>query len=119
MARERVNAGGAVRFVKYAEANPGDILVAGWYTGKRQSKFGENKYDYEFTTEEGEKVVLNGAGHLAFQMANVKLGMWTEVEYVCKDVIKKGQWAGREAHNFAVYIDAEKKQAGGAEELPF
>jgi hypothetical protein len=118
MAYERVSSGGSVRFVKYNDAQKGDTLVEGWYTAKRPSKFGNDKYDYEFTTEDGERVVLNGAGHLAFQMANVKPGAWTKVEYEGKDIIKKGTWAGREAHNVTVFVDNDKKQ-GGDKELPF
>lgn len=125
MARERVgfNGGsGGITFRKYTDASDGDVLVAGWFLESRKNNFEDNKSDYIFETEGGEKVMLNHCAQLAHGMAGIVPGTWVEVEYGGKSIVPKGPNAGKSANNVAVFIDRDKSRVAcekPAEELPF
>lgn len=88
----------------------GDVLL-GTYEGNFA---GTGKYKKSLThkirTEDG-LVGLSGAGGLNKDLSKVAIGTRVRIEYLGKEEIQKGEWAGSEAHTFDV------KQAKGAPTL--
>lgn len=100
---------GAKSFVKANGMNPGDVMVTGWFVGERPSKFGGK--DFEFETEDGKHIVVNKSGQLVYAMQFVEKGDFVRVTYVGKNILDKGTFKGREAHQFKVEKDPGRRRA--------
>jgi hypothetical protein len=98
---------GARRYYKYNECKPGQKLVdAGVYVGPEEGKFGTQ---HVFKQQNGEIVVLNSAGQLNWQLDNYATPGATlcNVFYAGKNMLTKGAFKGKEAHNFELEVDDE------------
>jgi hypothetical protein len=102
--------GGAKRYVKYSECQAGDELVEGYYTGTTVGKYGNQ---YNFLTEDGKQVVLNKSGQLEYAIKFVEVGEYVKVIYEGVAVLQKGTFKGKEAHNFKVLKDPERRRRTG------
>lgn len=102
--------GGAKRYVKYSECNVGDVLVEGYYAGITVGKYGNQ---YNFTTEDGTHVVLNKSGQLEYALKFVEVGEYVRIVYEGVAVLQKGTFKGKEAHNFKVMKDPDRRRHVG------
>ena len=103
--------GGAKRYVKYSEASPGDVLVEGYYAGTTVGKFGNQ---YNFSTEDGQQVTLNKSGQLEYALKFVEVGEYVRVVYEGMVNLQKGTFKGKDAHNFKVMKDPDRRRVSGA-----
>lgn len=99
---------GAVKYYRYAECQPGQLLVEGTFLGEREGKYGK---EYEFRDVSGELVVLNKAGHLDWLMKKhakpLADGVPCQIYYADRNTLTSGKFAGKEAHRFDLYLDEE------------
>jgi hypothetical protein len=76
--------GGSVRYVKYSEAKPGDVLAIGNFIGTELVKAYDPKQpdvpQHTILDEEGTSLKLNSAGQLNFLLKSVEAGTLIEVE---------------------------------------
>lgn len=82
------------------DAAKGDTIVTmGEYLGETQGKMGPNHNFMQL--EDGQHVILSG-GALNWRAENGQLveGTVWDIEYLGKVKLKKGDWKGKEAHDF-------------------
>ena len=91
------------KYFKYAELNKGDVLIEeGKYLQTKEGKFGPQHY---FEEKDGSKVCLNSAGQLNYLIDdNLYAGRACKIVYAGKVLLEKGAMAGKEAHNFDLYL---------------
>lgn len=96
----------SIKYFKYNECNPEDVLVQeGVYLETFEGKFG---HQHKFREKEsGQLVVLNSAGHLNYQVNQLKTGQVVRVIYKGTTVLEKGAMSGKEAHQFDVQVDED------------
>jgi len=92
-----------IRPSKLAEEGVTGTIVEGVFVAAVDNDM-TGKQDFKFELANGNLVVLNGAGNLAYQMKNVTPGALTRIDYLGKSVIKSGPREGKEAHGFKVMI---------------
>jgi hypothetical protein len=80
------------------------VILEGEFVEALTNPFDNSKQDYKFVTEDGETVILNSAGGLAYQMEVINPGTYCQVHYHGKELLTKGKMKGREAHNFEVLV---------------
>jgi len=101
--------GGLKKYYKYNECEKGQLLVEGVFIGTSPNKFGKENFD--FRPSEGPVVSLNHAGHLAWIVENhVPVGAEVQVYYEGKEMLDKGQFAGKEVHKFDVKVNEDEAQ---------
>ena len=106
--------GGAKRYLKYAECDPGDVLIEGEFLRDFQGKFG---IQYEFEeVGTGEIVVLNSSGQLNYKMEFIKPGQKVKIIYEGMERLTKGAMKGKDAHQFTVLRDDESADVVSDEE---
>lgn len=88
-----------------AQLNAGDN-IRGTYEGKFITKKFNTTY-YKIRTSEG-LVAVPGSGQLNSLMARVADGSDVQITYKGKEVIAKGQFAGKSAHSFSVAASEQK-----------
>jgi len=97
----------SLRFIKpsqlAAEGVTGTVLE-GEYVGAVKNAFDEGKEDFKFLTDDGNTVIVNSTGSLAYQMKLVKIGDYVQLNYMGKEKIAKGKMKGKEAHKFEVLV---------------
>jgi len=91
-------------YVKYAECQPGQVLVEnGIYLKSEMGNF--DKEHHIFKTSGGE-TVLNSSGKLDWLVGSyLTAGMTCRVVYLGKIVLLKGKYKGKESHDFELYVD--------------
>lgn len=72
-------------------------------TADVETKFGTKK-QYSIRAENGDLIMLDGAGGLDKQMAKVKPGTYIQVTYLGKKKIETGAYKGSLSHSFVVGI---------------
>jgi hypothetical protein len=97
--------GGAVKYINVApNGKPafkaGDIMVEGTFKRTFKGKFGLN---HEFLVN-GDKVVVNGFGHLNYKMQDIAEGSICRIIYLGKEKLTKGAYAGRESHQCKLLV---------------
>lgn len=103
MAFQKVNA--QKKFYKLDECEKGQILAEGIYVRPVDGRFG---VQYEIRDEERGIVVLGG-GHLKYQMeTSVDQGDYVRITYDGKVTLDKGNFKGRQSHQFVVEVDKER-----------
>lgn len=97
----------APTYFKYAELNPGDVLIEkGTYLETKEGKYGAQHYFEE--TSNSERKVLNSSGQLNYLVDTyLKEGTVCKIVYKGKVLLSKGAMSGKEAHNFDLYVDDE------------
>lgn len=104
---EGMPAGGEIRFVRPSElANEAftGVVVEGEFVEAVPNPLDDTKNDFKFVTEEGETVIVNHSGSLAYRMKFVSPGDFCQVNYLGKSEIKSGRMKGKSAHNFEVLV---------------
>jgi hypothetical protein len=76
----------------------GQVVLEGIYEGAVPNKLTE-KEDFKFTTEDGNTVIVNSTGHLAYLMRDVSPGNACQITYLGKEKYKKDAPA---SHKFEV-----------------
>ena len=111
-------------FRKWDEWSVGDIVI-GKFVGYHQDQYKKNctiveveevffkksKEDYK-----GKHLVLNSCGKLDKAMQKIAEGTLIQVEYMGKDMIEKGPYAGKDAHNVDV-AEIELSQDADCDDL--
>lgn len=77
------------------------------YIGRTPNKFG--KENFEFEDEKGAISVLNCCGSLELKFEKIEVGSRVRVTYNGKKVISKGQFAGKDFHDFSVAVDVDSQ----------
>lgn len=84
--------GGAVKYVKYSAATPGDTLAIGMFKGTEFVKAFDPKQpdvlQHTVIDEDGQEIKLNSAGQLNHIFRKVPPGTMIEVVYLGKEKIK-------------------------------
>jgi hypothetical protein len=97
---------GNVKFFKYSELNPNEVLFErARYLESFQGKFGVvHKFVDPITNQE---LNLNSSGQLNYLIkTHLTEGQYCKVVYLGKVVLDKGAMKGKEAHNFELYTEA-------------
>jgi hypothetical protein len=111
MAFQKVGSG-KFKFIKYKDAEEGQILAEGTYLGTRQGQYG---IQHQVKEDSGDITVLNSAGHLNFLLENhVSRGDYIQVTYAGVETLEKGKFKGKEVHKFEVGVDPERSTDGGS-----
>lgn len=109
---EKVQLGGAKKFIKYSECEKGDVLIEqGRFLGSYEGNYG---VCWEFESND-EITVLNSAGQLNYVLENhAKEGDILDVIYEGKTEVPKGPMKGKMAHQFKVekYKTSPKQEIG-------
>lgn len=97
---EKVQLGGAKKFIKYSECEKGDVLIEGGrFLGSYEGNYG---VCWEFENNE-QITVLNSAGQLNYVLENhASEGDVLDVIYEGKVEVPKGPMKGKMAHQFKV-----------------
>lgn len=93
---------GNYKYVKYTEAEPGQVLAEGVYAGSKQGTYG---IQHHF--RKGDEItVLNSSGHLNYMLENyVTKGDTVRVKYKGTEQVTKGKFKGKDMHQFEVLVD--------------
>lgn len=95
-----------IKYLKFNECNPGDVIAEGIYEKQGESNYGIN---HHFRTDENYIQVLNSSGHLNYLLNEYAVfGDYCRVTYEGMEVLEKGKMKGREAHKFSLEIDDDK-----------
>jgi hypothetical protein len=93
--------GGDTHYVKPSELTKG-YAIEGQFVKTLTNEFGDT---YIINTADGE-VGLNSTKQLSKLMSVVSPGSMLRIVYQGKETIKKGQYKGKQAHNFEVFVAA-------------
>ena len=98
--------GGVKRFKAYKDMEPGEVVAEGWYLGESKGNYMHPNYDVK-DKDTGETVCANGCGTLKKKMEEAKVipGDYVRIEYHGTDIMKKGTFRGKEAHNIRLFVD--------------
>lgn len=97
-----VEVGGAKKYKKYSQMQPGEIVTQGYYTQTTQGKFGPQ---YEIVEDDGTVFSLNKSGQVTHKFGMVEPGDYVLVKYLGTQTLTKGTFAGKEANNVSVSVD--------------
>jgi len=99
--------GSTVKYVKYSEAKPGDVIATGTFAGTSFVKAYDPKQpdvpQHTIIDESGISLKLNSAGQLNYLLKNVPEGSLIEVTYLGKEKIKGKNGKLVEANQFEVH----------------
>lgn len=101
------NTSGTIEFIsakKLLESNKLGVIVEGTFQEALENNFESTKSDYKIVTDEGNTIVLNHSGSLAYQMSKVQLGSYVRISYEGQTPMKKGAMKGKLAHQFLVEV---------------
>ena len=96
---------GEIRFIRASKLKEDGVkgeILQGTFIEAIPNSIDDKKLDYKFETEDGDLVVINGAGNLGFSMKFVDVGEYVQVCYNGMQEITKGPQKGRQSHNFSV-----------------
>jgi hypothetical protein len=96
----------ALKYLKFKECNPGDVIAEGVYERQGESNYGIN---HHFRTDENYIQVLNSSAYLNSLLNEYAVfGDYCRVTYEGMKVLETGRMKGREAHQFSLEIDDDK-----------
>lgn len=97
---------GSRKYFRYSECTAGDVLVEdGVFVGTEQGKYG---VIHVFMLNDQSEVVLNSSGQLNYLVDKyLSEGTRCRVVYGGKNKLTKGAMAGKEAHNFDVFVSTD------------
>lgn len=84
-------------FIRPSQIEKPGVLVEGEFLETIQNRYDDTVVDYKFQDDEGNLIIINHAGHLAFLMKKVNPGDYCRVSYNGKTDYK-----GRNSHSFKV-----------------
>ena len=91
----------AITFVRASKLDQG-VVLEGTFLESIPNQLNSDRSDYKFELEDGSISVVNGAGNLGYKMKFIDIGDYVQLMYNGKQVISKGDYKGKEAHNFEV-----------------
>jgi hypothetical protein len=99
--------GGLKKYKKYEEHDIGDVVCEGWFIRAVAGNYINPNYEVREAAT-GEIFVANGCGLLKRKMedAGIKPGDYIRIEYHGTDVMRKGKFKGKPAHNLKLFRDA-------------
>lgn len=95
-------------YIKPKECEPGEVVIEGFFVQEAINKFGQTQFEFE--TDDGKIVVLNGSGLLKYKMQFVHEGDYVQVIYDGMEVLSGGTMKGREAHQFTILTDDDRSR---------
>lgn len=98
---------GSITFVRpkeLAAAGTTGVVAEGIYEGTLPNNFDETKSDFKVRRDNGDLIILNGAGSLTAQLAKVAPGSYVRITYAGMQAMTKGKMKGKSAHKFIVEI---------------
>ncbi len=109
--------GGSKKYFKYADLEPGFVLVDGKFIRSFQGKYG---IQWEFLNNDGEVHVLNSAGQLNYKLETYcQPGDMVKIIYEGMIVLEKGPMAGKDSHQFKILDQgSEERTEPVAEDEP-
>lgn len=78
------------------------VIATGRLARTVPNKYKPTKPSFVLETADGRDVLIDSAGNLGVQMAEVKIGDLVRIEYRGQQEIKSGAYKGKMAHNFNV-----------------
>lgn len=99
---------GGIKFISpksLADAGALGVVLEGIFLEALPNTFDSSKNDFKFELEDGEIVVINHSGGLAYQMNRVELGSLVQISYDGKKLLESGPNKGKESHMFSVQVD--------------
>jgi hypothetical protein len=97
--------GSVPKFYKYSEMNKGDVFFErAKFLGSTQGKYGiVHKF---ISLDDQQEHVLNSSGKLNYLVDSfLTEGSVCKIVYNGKQTLEKGKMAGKEAHDFELYIE--------------
>lgn len=91
-----------IRPAKLSEAGFLGVILEGEYVGSLPNPHNSEKLDFKFKLDDGSISLINGAGNLGYKMQYINVGDYVQVEYEGKQEMTKGDYKGKQAHNFEV-----------------
>lgn len=103
-------------YFKYKECKKGQTLIEnGKFLETKEGKYGAQHY---FEESNGERKVLNSAGQLNYLVESyLEKGKRCKIVFGGKEVLEKGDMAGKEANQFELYVD-NQSPAPTQQDLP-
>lgn len=92
----------AQNWLRAADFEPEETMAIGQYVGVTQANSGMTYYILE--DESGEKYHVRANKTLQAAMEKVEINSWVEVVYMGSIVLESGKWAGKDCHQFEVYL---------------
>ncbi len=96
-------------YINPAKLEAKGVILEGTYIEATPNRFGDGKFDYKFSDEKGNTIVLNGAGNIAWEMKPINVGDFVRINYKGRTKIAKGTFQGKMAHTFEVLRDEIEK----------
>ena len=123
MAKEKVTLGegGGITYIKPGSLESG-TTIAGTYLGLTSNADQFGKRNHRIKSSDGSSLVINSTGKLDKLMEKVSAGSEVEIVYLGKTKIQTGPQAGKQAHNFDVFVTgaAPAGSATGSDDgMPF
>lgn len=111
---ERKEIAGTKLYPKFADMKAGETVVKGEFLREFEGKYGPQ---FEFMSEDGDIVVVNGNGQIKHKMQFVREGQHVEIEYDGSIVLDKGAMKGKDCHQFKFFDldDPEVEEEAEAE----
>lgn len=111
---------------KSKDKKPITLVEDALYIEKTPNNFNPDKFDFVFE-KDGKNHILNHAGHLSYLMSKLEPGAFVDVQYTGKVKLEKGTYAGKESHNFKVFVSSKSpieevmktKETSSDIEVPF
>ena len=91
---------GNKKYPKFADMQVGETVVKGEFLREIEGRFGPQ---FEFMSEEGDIVVVNGNGQIKHKMQFIKEGQNIEIEYAGLIVLEAGAMKGKDCHQFKFF----------------
>ena len=98
--------GGKKEYPKYKACKVDEVLVEGTFFAEIDGKYG---MQFEYHTDCGRVIVLNGSGQLKHKMQWIRPGDKVKITYLGEELLKTGAMAGKSAHQLRVQKDTSKE----------
>ena len=96
---------------KLADYSAGDILCEGTYVSTHENKFGT--LNHVFRNEAENKDHVLSGGHLTWlAKEQLSFGDYTRVTYSGTQILEKGNFKGKESHQFELETDDDRRIGG-------
>ncbi len=98
--------GGKKEYPKFKECKIDEVIAEGTFFAEIAGKYGPQ---FEFHTEDGRVIVLNGSGQLKHKMQWIRPGDKVRITYLGEELLTTGPMKGKMAHQFRVQKDTSEE----------